>query len=259
VRGGYVRSLDGTRISYVTRGEGPVIVGIHGGLGTALSLMPLTEHLADDYSVVLLNCRGHGTSEWGRSEPHIDRYVEDIRAVIDAVGPIDALFGYSFGAIIALETALATPDFVPRLVVYEPPLPVTYPMPDGTWLEAMLNEGRYEQLILEALAAGGGGLSSAELAAARDNPFWLSNVAHAPTLLPTMQTLSQLPPTVEQYASITAPTTLALGSDSATHIRRAGELLSAAVSGISVMQLAGQGHHFDPRALATVLADAARR
>jgi pimeloyl-ACP methyl ester carboxylesterase len=216
--------------------------------------MPLAEHLADEFEVVLLNCRGHGTSESGRSEPHIDRYVEDILAVIDAVGPIQALFGYSFGAVLALETALAAGDLVPRLLVYEPPLPVTYPMPDLTWLESTLAEGRYEELILQALSQGGGGLSTAELAAARDNPFWLSNVAHAPTLLPTMRVLSVLSPTIQQYGEVSVPTKLILGTASAPFLHQAGDLLASVLPDITVERHDGQGHHFDPALLARAVA-----
>jgi pimeloyl-ACP methyl ester carboxylesterase len=254
VRGGRVRSADGTHISFLTRGSGPVIVAIHGGLGTALSLMPLAEHLADDFTVVLLSLRGHGTSEWGRSEPHIDRYVEDVRAVIEAVGPIHALFGYSFGAVIALETALAAGDLVPRLLVYEPPIPATYPIPDQTWIAAMLDAGRYEELILQALSNGGGGLSAAEIDAARNNPLWLANVAHARTLIPTMRVLSALSPTVDQYAAITAPTKILLGTTSAEYLHRAGALLTSVLANAINERLDGLGHHFEPAVVAREVA-----
>jgi pimeloyl-ACP methyl ester carboxylesterase len=253
VRGGQVRSADDTRISYLVRGNGPLIVAIHGGLGTALSLMPLAEHLAGDFTVVVLNLRGHGTSETSRSEPHIDRYVEDVWAVIEAVGPIDALFGYSFGAVVAVETALAAGDLIRKLVVYEPPLPATYPIPDEKWLASMIRGGRYEELILQALSQGGGGLSAAEMAAARDNPLWLSNVAHAPTLLPTMKVLSALPPTVDRYASIATPTMLMLGTTSAGYLHRAGELLACVLPAVTTHRLDGQGHHFDPAMVADVV------
>jgi len=256
VRGGQAQSADGAHISYLARGRGPVIVGVHGGLGTALSLMPLADHLADKHTVVLVNLRGHGTSDRGRSEAHIDRYVDDVRAVIEEVGPVDALFGYSFGAVIALETALAAGDLIARLVLYEPPLPVTYPMPDMKWLQAMLDAGRYEELVLQALATGAGALSPGELAAVRDNPLWMSNVAHASTLLATMRALGSVDSTIDRYASITAHITLVLGTESAEHIRRAGELLASALPTAQAHHLAGQGHHFDPAVVAQMIAAA---
>ncbi|MCV7288164.1 alpha/beta hydrolase [Mycolicibacterium wolinskyi] len=254
VRGGMVTSADGTEITYLTRGRGPVIVGLHGGLGTALSLMPLAGHLADRFTVALVNLRGHGTSQRGCSAPHIDRYTEDVGAVINTVGPIEALFGYSFGAVIALETALSAPELVPRLALYEPPLPATYPTPDRAWMARMLDQGRYEELVLHALAQGGGGLSPAEVAGARDNPLWLSNVAHAPTLLPTMQVLAEIPADVHRYATLTTPTTLISGTTSATFLHDAIGLLAEVLPHSRRVQLARQGHHVDPAQLAVVLA-----
>ncbi|SIB25642.1 alpha/beta fold hydrolase [Mycobacteroides abscessus] len=253
LRGGSVRSADGTEITYLVRGEGPVLVAVHGGLGTALSLMPLADHLTDRFTVALVNLRGHGTSQRGLSPPHIDRYTEDVGAVIDTLGPIDALFGYSFGAVVALEAALSAPDLVPRLALYEPPLPITYPIPDLEWIRAMLDAGRYEELVLDALGRGGGGLSPAEVAAARDNPLWLCNVAHAPTLLPTMEVLSGLPADVRRYANLHTPTTLVSGTAGAAFLHQAIDLLAPVLSHATRVQLTGQGHHVAPEPLAEVL------
>jgi pimeloyl-ACP methyl ester carboxylesterase len=216
--------------------------------------MPLSDYLAGQFEMVFVNCRGHGTSQWGQSPPSIDRLVEDVSAVCDAVGPVEALFGYSYGAVVALETVLAAPDHVNKLAVYEPPLPVTYPIPDLGFIEATLAEGRYEELVLHASAQGAGGLSPAEVAAVRDDPLWLSMVAHAPTLVPTMQVLSGLSPTVEQYRAITVPTKVIVGTTSAPYLRDAAELLAHVVPDVVREQLDGQGHHVDHELLSHSLA-----
>ena len=83
VRGGQVTSVDGTTIRYLARGRGPVVVCLHGALGTALSLLPLSNYLAEDFALVFVNLRGHGTSGWGQSPPSIDRHVEDVLAVVE--------------------------------------------------------------------------------------------------------------------------------------------------------------------------------
>ncbi|MGY1947661.1 alpha/beta fold hydrolase [Nocardia asiatica] len=252
VRGGRVPSADGTTISYLARGGGPRILCIHGGLGSALSLQPLAQYLADDFEVVTMNCRGHGTSGWGQSPPDIAREVEDVLAVIDAVGQITALFGYSYGAVLALETTLAAADRIPRLALYEPPLPITYPLPDLEALETALATGEYEQLLLAASAVGGG-FSPTELAALREDPLWLSKVAHAPTLIPTMRVLAGLEPTVEQYAKVTAPTKLIVGTASAAYLLQAADQLAAVMPHLTRDVLHGQGHHVDQHLLARSL------
>ncbi|MGY1982173.1 alpha/beta fold hydrolase [Nocardia gipuzkoensis] len=253
VRGGAVTSADGTTITYLARGAGPVIVGVHGGLGSAISLLPVAGHLADDFEVVLIDLRGHGTSGWGHSPPHIGHMIDDVLAVIDAVGPVTTLFGYSYGAVIALETALAAPDRIDRLALYEPPLPITYPIPDLTQLENRLTAGDYEQLLLDTTPAAGG-FSATELAALRADPLWMTKVAHAPTLVPTMRILAALPPTVERYAAVSVPTRLIVGTTSAPYILDAADHLATAIPGLTRETLHGQGHHVDPRLLATALA-----
>src|SRR5690606_28728634 len=49
VRGGHVVSADGTSITYLARGSGPVLLAVHGGLGSAVSMLPLAGHLAEHY------------------------------------------------------------------------------------------------------------------------------------------------------------------------------------------------------------------
>lgn len=117
----------------------------------------------------------------------------------------------------------------------------------------MLDAGRFEELVLHALTRGGGGLSPAEVAAARDNPLWLANVAHAPTLLPTMEVLSGLPADVRRYAGLRRPTTLVSGTASAAFLHQAIELLARELSHARLVQLTGQGHHVAPEPLAAVL------
>ncbi|MFI9531822.1 hypothetical protein ACIG56_01145 [Nocardia fusca] len=43
VRGGRVISADGTPITYLTRGSGPVLLAVHGGLGSAVSMRMFRE------------------------------------------------------------------------------------------------------------------------------------------------------------------------------------------------------------------------
>lgn len=50
VRGGRVLSADGTPITYLVRGSGPVLVAVHGGLGSAVSMLGPAGHLAEHYT-----------------------------------------------------------------------------------------------------------------------------------------------------------------------------------------------------------------
>jgi pimeloyl-ACP methyl ester carboxylesterase len=255
VRGGRVSSPDGTAITYLTRGTGPVVLAVHGGLGSAVSMLPLAAHLADKYTVVAMNCRGHGTSGPPQSPPGIGREVEDILAVAAAVGPVAGLFGYSYGAVLALEAARTAPDRFARLAVYEPPLPITYPLPNLDALDTALAGGNYEQLLLHA-STGAGGFSPDELATLRADPLWWSKVAQAPTLAATMRVLAGLDPVVDRYAAITTQTTLITGTTSADYLLDAADQLATAIPDLARATLPGQGHHPDPALLAEALTTA---
>ncbi|MBF6216077.1 alpha/beta hydrolase [Nocardia puris] len=252
VRGGHVVSADGTPITYLVQGAGPVLLAVHGGLGSAVSMLPLSGHLAEHYTVVAMNCRGHGTSGTPQSAPDITHEVADITAVIDAVGPIEVLFGYSFGAVLTLETALRAPEQVPRLAVYEPPLPVTYPIPDLAAVDTAIAAGDYERLVLDASATSGG-FSPAELASLRSDPLWWHKVAQAPTLVATSRVLADLDPEVGRYSAISAPATVITGTTSADYLLDAADQLTAALPAPTLKTLPGQGHHVDPGALAEAL------
>jgi pimeloyl-ACP methyl ester carboxylesterase len=72
------------------------------------------------YTVYTFDRRGRGDSGDGQSyDPRLE--VEDIRAIIDAAGGSAFVYGHSSGAVLALETAIAYPDRVKKLLVYDIP------------------------------------------------------------------------------------------------------------------------------------------
>src|SRR5690606_23462865 len=76
--------------------------------------------LADAFTVVLYDRRGRGES--GNTRPYaVVREIEDIEALIDAVGAPAFLVGGSSGAVLAIEAAAALPQKIAKIVAYEPP------------------------------------------------------------------------------------------------------------------------------------------
>lgn len=119
----HVTSRDGTRIGYRRLGSGPGVILVHGGMQSSHNFSRLAAALSDAFTVYVPDRRGRGLSG-----PHGDGYClarecEDIQALVEKSGAQN-LFGLSSGAIVALQTALALPDAIRRLAVYEPPLAV---------------------------------------------------------------------------------------------------------------------------------------
>lgn len=91
----HVTSADGTPIGYDRlSSDGPVVDLVSGGLDDGTENLPLGGHLADPFAVVAYRRRGRGDS--GDAEPYaVQREVDDLAAVINAVGGWAHLFGAS--------------------------------------------------------------------------------------------------------------------------------------------------------------------
>src|SRR5258708_18994548 len=115
------RSADGTTLTYERTGDGPPLILAGGALNNRHSGAPLAAVLAPRFSVVCYDRRGRGDS--GDTPPYaVAREVEDMNALIDAVGGFAYVFGHSSGAVLSLGGA-PPPAPSPRLPRTRPPHP----------------------------------------------------------------------------------------------------------------------------------------
>lgn len=128
----FVQSADGTRLRTVRAGDGPAVVLVHGTVGSARDWSQVIPRMASEFTVVAFDRRGRGGSD-DAGDYSIDREIEDVVAVISAVGPPAHLVGHSFGAVLSLLVAARAGDRVGRLVLYEPPVGDVSPAGNG-WL-----------------------------------------------------------------------------------------------------------------------------
>jgi pimeloyl-ACP methyl ester carboxylesterase len=98
---------DGTAIAYDVVGEGPPVVFVHGLTNRRQSWEPVTGLLAQDFTCVRVDLRGHGASSPGPDYSTLS-LVGDVRAVVEelAIGE-PAVVGHSLGAIVAAVYAAA--------------------------------------------------------------------------------------------------------------------------------------------------------
>jgi pimeloyl-ACP methyl ester carboxylesterase len=122
VRAGSAVSADGTSIGYCSLGAGPGLIVVGGVLSTGSSYMPLGRILAEAYEVHLMDRRGRPSSGPQRPSHCIEDECADLTAVASRTGAA-AVFGHSFGGLVALETARRQPIF-DQLFVYEPGVPI---------------------------------------------------------------------------------------------------------------------------------------
>ena len=97
-------SRDGTRIAYERSGRGPAVVLVSGAMSTGATTAPLAAELSDRFEVVVYDRRGRGES--GDTAPYaVEREIEDLAALIGAVGGEASLYGMSSGGALVLRAA----------------------------------------------------------------------------------------------------------------------------------------------------------
>jgi pimeloyl-ACP methyl ester carboxylesterase len=195
----------------------------------------------------LLDQRGPGASDWGGG-PHLGRATDDLLLTIDRLGPVHAVVGHSYGALVALEAARVS-SVIPRLAVYEPPLSLQAPIMEPERVAAVraaVDAGEYETALRLHLESPIGGMSPAEADAFATNPLTRSMyadlVVQAPSIAPALETVIPLDD-AEPYRAVTAPTLLLLGSESVENpFRRSITALDDAIPDSCVAMLEGQTH-----------------
>ncbi|MCT9093621.1 alpha/beta hydrolase [Streptomyces sp. ASQP_92] len=119
--------VPGATLRYEVRGTGPVLLLIAGGGGDAGIFEPVADALADRFTVVTYDPRGHSRSPL--DGPDVDQRVEtqaeDARRLLARVAPDGSpayVFGTSSGAIVAVELLTRHPERVARVIAHEPVL-----------------------------------------------------------------------------------------------------------------------------------------
>lgn len=249
----FVESADGTRLACRSVGDGEPIVLVHGSLAVGGGWRRVADLLAEDHRVTTFDRRGRGGSG-DAPEYALEREVEDVIAVVGAVGGRPVLIGHSFGGAVAAQAARRAD--LAALVLYEPGLRL-----DGAIggdavadMERALRAGDAES----ALATGWQrvvGLSEDEVVAAKDTPMWREQLALINTWPRELQALDGLTVVPADFADIRTPTMLLRGTESATWLRESTERISGLIPGASLVELVGQGHGAGDTAPAMVASD----
>ena len=117
---------DGVRIHYVTVGEGPLVLFIHGFPDQWYAWRHQMAALADDYQVVAISQRGYNRSDkpTGVASYDIEHLTRDVAAVIRHVGRDTAVVvGHDWGGIVAWFFGERYPELIDGLVIYNRPHP----------------------------------------------------------------------------------------------------------------------------------------
>ncbi len=256
----FVNSADGTRIAYETLGSGPAVLLVDGamcyrGMGPAV---PLAKELQDRFAVTVYDRRGRGES--GDTQPYsVDREIEDIAAVLEAIGGTAMVYGISSGGVLALRAADTLPG-ISKVFVYEAPLitDTTRQMKPGyaeRMYELVRNGDRSG--ALRHFMRTGVGMPAFAVWIMQLMPMWKTLKAVAPTLAYDTSFTEPLqrgqPVPKGTWANLSQPAMIVGGTKSDTWMRNAQKAIAAALPNARHSELAGENHMVKPTAIAPLI------
>jgi pimeloyl-ACP methyl ester carboxylesterase len=184
--------------------------------------------------------RGRGESGPFREDHVIERDYEDVLAVVEAAEPPVHLLGHSSGARYSMHAALRVPELA-SLMLYEPAL--FRPIPSPILADLAEGESRRDRdALLTIFLRDILHLSDQDIVRRRDTPRWMYWLEQALTLPPEMRSLDGYRFDPQEFAGMSAPALLLLGSESRPPMKQAVEEVAAALPNSRIAILRGQGH-----------------
>ncbi|RZT20370.1 pimeloyl-ACP methyl ester carboxylesterase [Kribbella sp. VKM Ac-2569] len=243
-----VTSADGTTIAYDRLGSGHPLILVGGALCDRHALRPLADELANHFDVVTYDRRGRGDSGDNTSYDVL-REVDDIAALLTAVGGTAAVYGHSSGAGLAAIAASRLP--FTRVVLHEPPYGPddVDPSDDGEQVLELIRDGQNREAVeLFLLMTGMPKPEALQVAAA-------PGVAElAPTLAYDFAVMGHEGTTpIETLRAIKPPTLVIAGTATAPFMLDAAHRIVSILPNATLKELPDQHHVVPPELLAPVI------
>jgi pimeloyl-ACP methyl ester carboxylesterase len=250
----HVTSEDGTRIAFDRTGAGPALVLVNGAFNDRSMTAEKAAGLGAYFTAVSYDRRGRGDS--GDALPYaVEREVEDLAAVIEAVGGAH-VYGMSSGAALSLVAAAAGVPMT-GLVVFEPPyrLPGAPPAPER-YLERMTEFGAARRsvdaarLFMEAV-----GMPPEAFDGMLQTPEWPTFAAMAHTLAYDAAVMDDSAVPEELLARVPVPTIALASSASPDWLRGGAEAVGKFVPGARYRQVDGVFHDAPPEIVGPIITE----
>jgi pimeloyl-ACP methyl ester carboxylesterase len=233
-------------------GAGPGVVCLHSNASTSTQWRGLMERLAPRFHVVAPDLHGAGRGPvWPTDRPlALQDEVAMLEPVFEAAGAPLCLVGHSYGGAVALKAALARPQRVSAVALYEPTLFAVLEQeqanhPDGAGIRA-------------AVIAAGAALDAGDRSAAAEHfiDYWMGAGAWRRTPPERQAPIAGSMVNVRGWgtALLTEPTPLAafraldmpvlymVGARSPVSSRSVARLLTAALPNVQVVEFPELGH-----------------
>jgi len=109
------------KLQRTTCGAGPILLLLHGVTRYGADWEPLLPALAENWTVIALDQRGHGGSPRAGSYLVTDYVADAVRFVREETAGSVVIFGHSLGAMVAAAVAAELPERVGGIILEDPP------------------------------------------------------------------------------------------------------------------------------------------
>jgi pimeloyl-ACP methyl ester carboxylesterase len=243
---------NGVSIGIRSRGAGDPVLLVHGTGLSSRYWSPLAVQLAETRRAVTVDLLGYGdTDAWtGGDTFHFARDRDVVIAALEAQGAPAHVIGHSYGGLLLLQAALARPDLVRSLALYEP---VAFGVLHSAGHEVGLADLARVNAdgLMEDLENGGG-----EAWLRRFVGYWngpgafdaMTEPARAALLTVGRKAFLEVRSNLfdrtahTDYAKIAVPTLLVHGAESPIAAKATVEILAAALPCAKLYVLEGAGH-----------------
>jgi pimeloyl-ACP methyl ester carboxylesterase len=259
-----VTSKDGTTIAYDKTGTGQPLIIVASALADRSGTTKLATLLSESFTVINYDRRGRGASS--DTQPFaVQREVEDIEALIDAVGGKAFLFGSSSGAALALEAASKLGNKVQKLFLYEPPFIIDNsrpPLPDdfAEQVRQLVAAGRRNEAVKLFFTDAIGIPKIFVLLMRFLMPGWSKAVAMAHTIPYDITVLAgtqcSRPLPAHRWNNTVTPTLVMVGSKSEAFFHSGAQALAHIMPNAAYQPLEGKDHGavmMSPKAIADAM------
>ncbi len=232
-----VERAGSTLTALVRDGSGSPLVLVPGVMADAESWLPVVDHVDVPNPVVVVNRRGRTPSGPLGPDYSVRTEVDDLNQLLDDLGGETHLFGWSYGGLIAAETAVERHD-LRSLTLYEP-----VAAPFVAEHVAPLRAATPERAV-EIVNRDVSGFSAEYVEDLRRDPVWPALVRLAAPLAEELAAVNGHLPAFDRYPGLDVRVTLIVGTRSEGG-HPYGEPFARFVEALpqaSVTRMADQGH-----------------
>ncbi|WP_378734511.1 alpha/beta fold hydrolase [Nocardia brasiliensis] len=251
-----VTSADGTVIAYDRyEGHAGTVILIGGAFGYRKfgKMVELAEALNEQYGLTVVNYDRRGRGDSGDSTGYdVEREIDDIAALVEAVGGSATLFGWSSGAALALRAAGSGRILgVTKVVAFEPPFVVDQdgfvpPADLATTLHELVATDRRAETVRFYMTKAMG-IPRALVTVMRFTPFWKHLLATANSTPHDWAVMHEFmrgePLRPEDWVGVKAQTLVIAGAKSDALLRKGARAIAAVLPDAEFQEIPKLSHN----------------